>query len=147
MLVLRDQLTLILEGGDLRHLNPDERSTAALLRKAIGRGAGLAPGGTVGSTRGISVSACGLADVLAGLRASGFLPVLLEEDGVPLRQAELPPGTAFVLSDHRDLEPGERALLAHCPKVSVGPRSLHGHQCITLVHGELDMREAGWTTG
>jgi tRNA (pseudouridine54-N1)-methyltransferase len=34
-LVLQDQLTLRLVGSRLRHLNPDERSTAALVQKAL----------------------------------------------------------------------------------------------------------------
>ncbi len=144
---IRDQLIITLEGAWLRHLNPDERSTAALLRKAISRGAGLGPGEVARSTSGITVRAGGLNDVIAELGEAGRQPYLLEEEGLLLRRAELTPGAAFVLSDHRDFEPEERALLDTCPRLSVGPRSLHGHQCITLVHSELDLREAGWTDG
>ncbi len=35
------------------------------------------------------------------------------------------------------------ALLADLPRVSVGPTVLQGHPCITLVHNELDLQEAG----
>ncbi len=146
-LVVRDQLVITLQGDRLRHLNPDERSTAALLRRALTRGEGLAPQDTVESTRGITVRRAGLAELLAELDRGGARPILLDEAGVLLARSPLPGHPAFVLSDHREFEPEERETLASLPRVSVGPRWLHGHQCITLVHAELDQREAGWKNG
>ncbi len=146
-LVIRDQLVISMEGHRLRHLNPDERSTAALLRRALARGVTLGPGERGESTSGIAVRRAGLAELVQALREEGTYLVLLDEEGVPISQAPLPANPAFILSDHREFEPKELSLLAKLPRLSVGPRWLHGHQCITLVHSELDQREAGWTTG
>lgn len=138
---------ITLRGDRLRHLNPDERSTAALLRRALTRGAELATDDEIASTQGISVRRAGLAGLLQEINRAGARPMLLDEDGVLLARSPMPEHPAFVLSDHREFEPEERALLASLPRVSVGPRWLHGHQCITLVHAELDQREAGWKNG
>ncbi len=146
-LVIRDVLVITLDGERLRHLNPDERSTAALLRRALSQGQDLAPGETRKSTSGISVWRAGLAEVLRSLKEEGSDLILLDEGGVPLPQARLPVRSAFIMSDHREFEPEELALVEKLPRVCVGPRWLHGHQCITLVHSELDQREAGWTSG
>lgn len=146
-LVIRDQLAITLAGSRLRYLNPDERSTGALLREALRLAQGLGPGEEGESTPGITVRWLGLAGLMGTLSEAGLRPVLLNEDGEPLRAAPLPERPAFVLSDHQDFTPEELALLAHAPRISVGPKVLHGHQCVTLVHNELDLREAGWTAG
>jgi len=146
-LVIRDQFVITLEGQRLRHLNPDERSTAALLRRALALGGELRLGESARSTAGINVCRTGLAELLEELQAAGAALVLLDEGGEPLRSAPLAEHAAFVLSDHRDFAPQELELLDGVQRVSVGPKWLHGHQCITLVHSELDQREAGWTNG
>ena len=145
--VVGDAVTISLWGPRLRHLNPDERSTGALLRHALRAARDLRPGEEGVSTPGITVRRTDLAGLLADLKASGSSPVVLDEGGEPLRRAALPPHPAFVLSDHRDFTPAEEALLAPFPWVSVGPVVLQGHQCITLVHNELDLREAKWANG
>jgi len=146
-LLIRDRLTIELQGSRLRHLNPDERSTAALLRRALTRAQGLSPGEDAESTPGIRVRWEGLKGLLSRVEGNGFRPVVLAEDGAFLRTSPLPDWPAFILSDHHDFTPEELELLAGYPKISVGPLSLHGHQCITLVHNELDLREAGWRAG
>lgn len=141
-LVLQDQLTISLWGPRLRHLNPDERSTAALVRAAL-RGAHALPAGEErASTPGITVRRLGLAPLLADLRAAGATPIILDENGEPIRTTGIPERPAFILSDHQDFTASELALLTGFPRIAVGPRVLQGHQCITLVHNELDLREA-----
>jgi len=141
-LVLRDQLTISLWGPRLRHLNPDERSTGALLREALRAARALPPGEERPSTPGITVRQLGFARLLDELRAAGGAPVVLDEGGEPLRTVWIPKRPAFILSDHQDFTPSESALLAGFPRIAVGPKVLQGHQCITLVHNELDLREA-----
>ncbi len=141
--VVRDELVISLWGPRLRHLNPDERSTGALLREALRAARALPPGGDRPSTPGITVRRLGLAPLLADLRAAGAAPVVLDEGGEPMRTARIPDRPAFILSDHQDFTSPEVALLADLPRISVGPKVLQGHQCITLVHNELDLREAG----
>jgi tRNA (pseudouridine54-N1)-methyltransferase len=49
---------------------------------------------------------------------------------------------AFVLSDHRDLEPEEEAelRLRAGSAISLGPISYHADHCITIMNHELDLR-------
>ncbi len=120
-------------GSELRYLNPDERSTAALIRKALALPQeGRSSPGVYAETRKFS-------DLVSEF--AGHL-VCLREDGEDLRQAALPEEPTFVLSDHRDLTSAEETnLLSLRPRiVSAGPRSLHADHCIVVVHNELDVR-------
>ncbi len=126
--------TLRFVGGELRYLNPDERSTAALVRTALLKP--LEGAGEVPSTPGIYVSRRGLGDLLGALPG----PVWLVEDGDPWPRDGLPEDSTFYLSDHRDFRPEEEGALrgAGARRVSLGPRSLHSHHCITVVHWLMD---------
>jgi len=131
-----------LSGARLRYLNPDERSTAALLKNALVRSVDFPR--PFESSPGLTVAP---SDPGSDLRA--FLsrpnPVWLREDGEPLSLWPSPGGeVAAVVSDPYDPSPDESALLteAAVPRVSVGPRSLRTSQVIDAVHHELDVREA-----
>ncbi|HUK93127.1 MAG TPA: tRNA (pseudouridine(54)-N(1))-methyltransferase TrmY [Methanomicrobiales archaeon] len=127
---------VLLQGSAVRSLSPDERSTAALLRKAL-----VLPVGESfrESSPGILVRRGGL----AGLLAEGGYSVL-SEDGQDMRTIpELPGG--FLLSDHLDFPPEEAEILAGLTRISVGPRVLHADHAITVLQNELDRREAGWS--
>ncbi|HYK93448.1 MAG TPA: tRNA (pseudouridine(54)-N(1))-methyltransferase TrmY [Thermoplasmata archaeon] len=133
---------IVLDGRRLRYLNPDERSTAALLKNALVRAAGLSA--DLEASPGLTV---GPVDALAALRGFGTAPELvwLTEGGSPLRDWR--PGTstfAAVLSDPYDPTPEEQAVLtaAGATPISVGPRSIRTSQCIDIVHNEFDRREA-----
>lgn len=126
-------------GEELRYLNPDERSTGALVRHAL-----LQPSGAERrSTPGIYVSDLDRKACFAEAAHQGPL-VYLKEGAPDFRHAALSAGLTFVLGDDRDLTAEEEADLgAFAPTLlSVGPKSLHTDQCITLVHNELDRREA-----
>jgi len=136
-----------LVGARLRYLNPDERSTAALLKNALVRSADFprpfesSPGLTVAPT-----------EPTADLRAFLTYPnaVWLSEDGRPIEEWSSPGGqVAAVVSDPYDPTPEERDLLlaSGVPRLSVGPRSLRTSQVVDLVHHELDLREAGRSAG
>jgi tRNA (pseudouridine54-N1)-methyltransferase len=118
----------------LMHLNPDERSSAALLEKALG----TPTTGPVwqASTPGIAVARLGLADLLDGP------VVVLAEDGIDIAEAELPADARVVLGDHLGFTPDEAALLAGraVVRVSLGPVSLQADQCVTVLHNHLDRR-------
>jgi len=136
-----------LSGARLRYLNPDERSTAALLKNALVRSVEFPR--PFESSPGLTVAA---SDPPADLHA--FLshpnPVWLSEDGDPIERWSSPGGeVAAVVSDPYDPSAEERELLvaAGVPRVSVGPRSLRTSQVIDLVHHELDLREAGRAAG
>ncbi|MCL6642914.1 MAG: tRNA (pseudouridine(54)-N(1))-methyltransferase TrmY [Candidatus Bipolaricaulota bacterium] len=136
-LVLQNQIVLRLEGSWLKHLNPDERSTAALIQKAL---KAFRAGGEIESTPGIFVACGSLPDVLKRVTDEGLTVYWLHERGSPMRQAELKPNAAFVLSDHLEFLPEEEAILESLPRLSLGPLSLHADHCIVLAHNELDVR-------
>ena len=130
--------TIQLRGETLRHLNPDERTTAALLKKAL---ALEATAQWAMSTSGIFVRTGALAEVLADLKDAKLL--YLREDGEDIRS--LSPGglagdLAFILGDHTGMTPEEEGLIeqAGAKIVSLGPTSLHADHCIVLLNWMLD---------
>jgi tRNA (pseudouridine54-N1)-methyltransferase len=131
-----------LVGARLRYLNPDERSTAALLKNALVR-SNLHPG-ELESSPGLRVSA---ADPAAELRRFVALPgtVWLTEGGRPIAEySGRVDEFGAVVSDPYEPTEAENDLLrsAGVPPLSVGPRSLRTSQVIDLVHNALDLREA-----
>jgi tRNA (pseudouridine54-N1)-methyltransferase len=127
---------VLIRGESVRSLSPDERSTAALIRKALALPVGES---FRESGPGIFVRRGGLARLLAG----GPFAVL-SEDGKDLRgERDPPPG--FILSDHLDFTAGDEALLSGLPRISVGPRVLQADHAVTVLQNELDRREAGWS--
>ncbi len=132
----RPPRTIRMVGAELRHLNPDERSTAALILKALA----ITSIAESRSTPGVYVSGSGFAQVLKSLQGS---LVFLKEEGADIRRQALPTEASFVLSDHLDFnEDEEKVLMTLNPiVVGLGPKSLHSNQCITLVHNELDRIE------
>ena len=140
-LVLGGAYVVRFEGSELRHLRPDERSAASLIRgalearrEAIGAvEATPSPGVYVGSG-GLerAVDEAGERDELLVLHEDGEQLVDLPDD---------PPGdVTFVLSDHRDFTDDEVETLrdAGARRVSVGPWALHADHAITVAHNYLD---------
>lgn len=131
--------TICLRGEDLRHLNPDERTTAALLKKALSIAA--EPQWSK-STPGIYVRIGGLVELLSDLKLKGIKPVYLREDGRDVRNAfeHLSDNAVFILGDHMGMTPEEENMIkeAGAEVVSVGPISLHADHCIVLINWMLD---------
>jgi len=121
-------------GAEIHGLNPDERSTGALIRNALAY-VGLAERSV---HRGIYARAGGLRDALEGTPS----PILLSETGDDVRGLPLPSDVTFILSDHRDLTADETDLLRTLTArvASVGPRALQADQVVAIVHNELDRR-------
>ena len=131
-----------LVGGRLRFLNPDERSTAALLKNALVRSVEFSR--PFESSPGLTVAPAEPAEVLREFVAQPN-PVWLCEDGRRIEEWASPGGhIAAVVSDPYDPTPEERERMGATgiPRVSVSPRSLRTSQVIDLVHHELDLREA-----
>lgn len=144
-LVLADSYTVRFEGAELRHLHPDERSTAARVRAALdatGDAIGHVP---ANPSPGVYLSRTGFAETIAVAADEGTV-VELHEDGDPLVDADPPTDPVFVLSDHGDFTDDEAALLReHAEgRVRVGPEVLHADHAMTVVHNWLDTD--GYTT-
>jgi tRNA (pseudouridine54-N1)-methyltransferase len=131
-----------LVGARLRHLNPDERSTAALLKNALVRSSNFPR--ELEASPGLRVAP---AEPEADLRAFLARPgtVWLTESGSPIA-VHSGTGDEFgaVISDPYDPSEAEVAVLRESAvaQLSVGPRSLRTSQVVDLVHQELDRREA-----
>lgn len=136
--VIQDDLTVEFQGEAIRHLRPDERSTAALFREALAVGADRAVSPRpIESTPGVYVRRQGLADTL---ETTSGTPVRLDREGTPLRVDDVPDDPVFVLSDHQSFSDAERALLDEvgASARSLGPRALHGDQAIAIAHNRCD---------
>ena len=133
--------TIIFKGDELRYLNPDERSTAALMRNALLKK--VQPGEEAKSSPGVYATRMSFADVLERLSKVGKM-VYLKEDGMDCREYDFPENPVFVLGDNRDLTEEEEALLlSYLPdSINIGPLSLHADHCMIIVHNEADRRSA-----
>ncbi len=133
-------------GARLKFLNPDERSTAALLKNALVRA--LSSERDLESSPGLLV---GPSDPLAELRRFTQAPgaIWLTETGRPLREwATSSDGFSAVISDPFDPLPDEVEILraSGIPALSLGPRSLRTSQCIDVLHNEFDLRASARST-
>lgn len=127
--------TVRFSGTAVRSLSPDERSAAALIKKALELPVGsefreAAPG--------VSVRKGGLERLI-----TEHVFAVLDEKGGDIRSAETLTD-AFILSDHLNFTDDEESLIRHCSRYSVGPACLHADHTITVVHNELDRRRCGW---
>ncbi|ELY70907.1 tRNA (pseudouridine(54)-N(1))-methyltransferase TrmY [Natrinema versiforme] len=140
-LIVQDELTITFDGRDLQRLNPDERSTAALVRTALehrDEAIGALP---AEPSPGIELYRRGFEATLEEIADDGPI-VQLHEDGeavVDVGAAALA-DSIFVLSDHHDFTDDEAALLEDYAdqRLRLGPELLHADQAITVAHHFLD---------
>ena len=138
-LVLSDEFTLRFEGSELRRLNPDERSTAALVRTALAERAEAIGHMEVETSPGVYLSRL---DFETTLEQAGTEAVVcqLHENGAPAAESEPPESPVFVLSDHQNLGEEYAEVLAEhrTMQVNLGPERLHADHAITVAHNWLD---------
>ena len=144
-LVLGDEYTVRFDGQTIKRLNPDERSTAALIRDALADREAAIGRMPAESSPGVSIRRMGFGATLEDLAADATV-VELHEDGTPAVDAEPPSDPVFVLSDHRDFTDREASLLGDVAdeRLRLGPRTLHADHAITVAHNHLDTD--GYTT-
>lgn len=132
---------IVVSGSRVRYLNPDERSTAALLKNALVRAADYPR--EFESSPGIVIGPGGVLSELERIaREPGA--IWLTESGVPWRRWSGPTSDlTAIISDPYDPTEAEVAALTSTgiPQVSVGPRSLRTSQVVDVVHHELDLLE------
>jgi len=138
-LVLADEFTVTFDGRELRQLNPDERSTAALVRGALEEREEAIGHQPVETSPGVSLTRRGFEPTLDAAARDGTV-VQLHEGGDPVVDAEPPTDPVFVLSDHHDFSEWEADLLADAAdrRVRLGPEALHADHAITVAHNYLD---------
>ncbi len=124
-----------IQGHRVRSYQPDLRSNAALVRKALDHGSRVERE----ASPGILASKASFEEALDRL---GPTFVYLKQGGKDIRQEAIPADATFVLSDNQELTPDEeRALLARDALVlGLGPYAIHTDHAIALVQNELDRR-------
>ncbi|MDD2438755.1 MAG: tRNA (pseudouridine(54)-N(1))-methyltransferase TrmY [Methanosarcinaceae archaeon] len=128
------------EGQYLRYLNPDERSSASLINKALKKEVSNLE---VRSTPGVWIRRGEFKTLLDEFEGRALY--YLREDGEDIRKvAEGFSDPVFILGDHTGVREEEEAQLlkAGAKIISVGPLSLHSNHCISLIHNEMDRLEA-----
>lgn len=128
--------TITLKGSEIKHLNPDERTTAALLKKALEIPATNA---WSRSTPGIYVRKSGLAELLQEIKDVRI--IYMREDGVDIRTIDLQTDAGiFLLGDHLGFtqEEDDEIRQFNHEIISVSPISLHADHCIVIINNELD---------
>ena len=128
---------LRIDSLQVKYLNPDERSTAALIRNAI-----LKIGeDEVKSSPGFYIKRANFEEVLNEIVEIGKV-YYLREDGKDIRDLEFPANTSFVLSDSVNMSEDEEKLVEKFTDdiVSVGPKSILSSHTISIAHNELDRR-------
>jgi tRNA (pseudouridine54-N1)-methyltransferase len=138
-LVLGDEYVVRFEGAELRRLNPDERSTGALIRGALEAREEAIGAMEANPSPGVYIGTGDFAATVESAAEEGTL-VELHEDGDPVVDIEPPENPVFVLSDHHDFTDAEADLLADRAdrRVSIGPHALHADHTITVAHNYLD---------
>ena len=123
------------EGFRLRNYQPDIRSNAALVRRAL-----------VDAYRIERESSPGVfgsqTDFEEALDRFGPVFVYAKEGGKDIRQASLPADATFVFSDNQDLIAAEERVLTErgALVVGLGPLALHTDHAIAILQNELDRR-------
>lgn len=154
--------TIRFNGAELKYLNPDERSTGALIRNALMKFTSLksddnnetvsselkpsqSQTGFLPETRaspGIFISNTRFEDVITHYDTKSKI-VLLNETGSDLFASDIikeKGDLTFVLSDDKDFTDEEEKLLRKIAKfeLCLSPNILHTEHCIILVHNILD---------
>ncbi|WP_455392808.1 tRNA (pseudouridine(54)-N(1))-methyltransferase TrmY [[Eubacterium] cellulosolvens] len=148
-------------GTELKYLNPDERSTGALIRNALVKHSAAKsghahqeslrpkatqstnePSNEIQASPGVYISNSGLHEILDHYSQRSRIIYLIEsapdisETAVQTNEDNL----TFILSDHKNFTDDEDQLIRGYSKaeVSIGPAVLHTEHCIVLIHNYLD---------
>jgi len=145
------EIYLVMEGGldapktvrfygpELKYLNPDERSTASLIRNALLKKPKDKT--EVRSTPGVYISKMSFGDVMEKLSQTCKF-IYLREDGTDVREYDFPEEPCYSLGDDRDPTEEEEEIMSQYPydKICLGPVSYHANHCMVIVLNEMDRR-------
>jgi tRNA (pseudouridine54-N1)-methyltransferase len=118
-------------GSSMGGLNPDERSIAGVLQKAVN----VYGSEWQSSTPGVESAEKSFAELVSELE--GEL-VRLSSDGEPADAVGVPQDPVLAMSDHRQFEPEELKLLEDAREVSLGPEELQADQAAVMANAWID---------
>ena len=122
-------ITVHFSGQNIKYLNPDERSTAALIRNGLIKLNRRK--GPLETSPGVTLQRENFSELIKKLPK----PVLLNENGKHKISSKY---QTFILGDDRDPTEEEMKALDSLDKVKIGKTSLLTSACITLIHHFLD---------
>lgn len=132
-LVLGNELVVRVDGGEVEGLNPDERSVAGVLRKAVEE-AGYREHEV---QTGVYVAPGDLGDAVDD---AGGTVVWMQEDGEAAAEVEPPEDATMVFSDHLDFTEEDVEVLDQRADVqlSLAPTALHADHAAAAAQVWLD---------
>ncbi len=130
------QVRIKIDSSKVKYLNPDERSTAALIRNAI-----LKMGEREETSPGFFSRNLSFDEFLKELKGMGKI-YYLHEDGEDIRDVNISKNPVFLLSDSVNLSEEEEMKIEELAekKISVSPKIILASHAITIVNNELDRR-------
>ncbi len=130
-------------GSEVKYLNPDERSTGALIRNGLIKFWKEKGDGWIKTSPGFYFSRKGIKEILEELEGENVY--LLKEDGRDISEVEISLPGAFFLSDHLDFSSEEELEIEKraSAKISLGPVSMHSEHCVAILNNFLDRRGEG----
>lgn len=121
----------------------DEATIAGVFRRILKPAAGLIKDERLEVEPGIWLHKISFEALIKGLSAK--MPIyLLDKKGEDIRSVEFAGDCTFIFTDHIPMQKKTLSLLKRLGVrgLSLGPKVLFAAHCITLVHNELDRREA-----
>jgi tRNA (pseudouridine54-N1)-methyltransferase len=132
-LVLQDEVALKFDGSELGGLNPDARSIAGVILKGVSTYAD----DWEETTPGVEAARKSLEDILDELEGT---KIMLDVDGEPLKNTEVPKDPIFILSDHESFTDDEKALMNGFDRVSIGGTEIHTDHTVAVIQNWLDTK-------
>ncbi len=134
-LVLADEVVVRIDGGEVEGLNPDERSAAGVLRKAVEEAGYLERE----VQTGVYVGPGGLEDAVED---AGGTVVWMHEKGEAAAELEPPDDPTLVFSDHREFSERDVDVLEGRTdrRLSLAPTALHADHAAAAANVWLDTR-------
>lgn len=139
-LVLGDEFTVRFRASELRGVHPDERSTAALIRKALAEREEAIGQIPVDISAGISLVRMNLDTTLTAVNEDSQI-YQLHPDGAPKEEVSPPESPAFVLSNHREFAEEDTKTIAQYAEgeLCLGPAAIHADHAIAVTHNWVDV--------
>jgi tRNA (pseudouridine54-N1)-methyltransferase len=149
-------------GTELKYLNPDERSTGALIRNALIKHSAVSKEvntnnnkntsdsnsfnhslpNEIRSSPGVYISGCSFEEIIKHYSSNSIIVYLSEiaPDISKMAFSNDQDNFTFILSDDKNFIEAEEEIIKKSSKyeISLGPNILHTEQCIILAHNFLD---------
>lgn len=132
--------TITFTGSELKGLEPDERSVARIIMKALKKGYRMESGDEIDLGDGVKISMKSFESIIKQREKLAYL----HWEGKDARKEDLT-GYTFIIGDYVGLPRVTEKLLdrLNAKRISLGPVELFASHCPVLIHNELDRNNHG----